>query len=103
MVVEQGEARENEAHSFKQLLRSYAECFNRENARRTLGSAIPICAQQLTGLSFLNNYASLFFRQIGFSNAFLVTTIMSTYFVGPWSHLFLTRMQLQSPSSRRHV
>lgn len=38
---------------------------------------IPICAQQLTGLAFLNVYASLFFRQSGFDNAFLITTILS--------------------------
>ncbi|KAM0325873.1 hypothetical protein ACHAQA_007176 [Verticillium albo-atrum] len=77
VIEEQGADKETEAHSFKQLTRSYAECFNRQNLRRTIGSTVPICAQQLTGLSFLNNYASLFFRQIGFSNAFLVTTIMT--------------------------
>jgi hypothetical protein len=64
-------------HSFKQLLRSYGECFRGPNARRTLGAALPACAQQLTGLSFLSTYASLFFKQSGFSNAFLITTILS--------------------------
>lgn len=62
---------------FRQLIRSYIECFKGPNALRTLGAALPVCAQQLTGLSFLNTYASLFFKQSGFSNAFLVTTILS--------------------------
>jgi hypothetical protein len=30
--------------SFKQLLRSYVECFKGPNARRTLGAALPVCA-----------------------------------------------------------
>ncbi|KAH6672695.1 general substrate transporter [Plectosphaerella plurivora] len=47
----------------KQILYSYVQCFQRQNARRTLGAALPVCAQQLTGLAFLNGYASLFFRQ----------------------------------------
>lgn len=63
--------------SFKQLIHSYVQCFKGHNARRTLGAALPVCAQQLTGLSFLNTYASLFFRQSGFRNAFLITTILS--------------------------
>lgn len=58
-------------------MRSYAECFKGPNALRTLGSALPVCAQQLTGLSFLNTYASLFFKQSGFTNPFLITTILS--------------------------
>ncbi len=62
--------------SFKSLIRSYIACFQGPNARRTLGAALPACAQQLTGLSFLSTYASLFFKQSGFSNAFLVTTIL---------------------------
>jgi hypothetical protein len=66
-----------ENNSFRELLHSYAECFKGTNARRTLGAALPICAQQLTGLSFLNTYASLFFKQSGFKNAFLITTILS--------------------------
>jgi MFS transporter, SP family, sugar:H+ symporter len=70
-------ARRLDDHSFKQLLCSYVECFKGPNARRTLGAALPVCAQQLTGLSFLNTYSSLFFKQSGFSNAFLVTTILS--------------------------
>ncbi|KAF9878618.1 hypothetical protein CkaCkLH20_04110 [Colletotrichum karsti] len=60
----------------KQVLLSFAECFNRSNVRRTLGAALPGCAQQLAGLSFLNTYASLFFKQSGFSNAFQITTIL---------------------------
>ncbi|KAI9162757.1 substrate transporter [Paramyrothecium foliicola] len=61
----------------KEVLQSYAQCFHRQNARRTLGAALPVCAQQLTGLAFLNGYASLFFRQSGFDDAFLITTIMT--------------------------
>jgi hypothetical protein len=63
--------------STRQLLQSYIECFKGKNALRTLGATLPICSQQLTGLSFLNTYASLFFRQSGFTNAFLITTILS--------------------------
>ncbi|KAM5343421.1 hypothetical protein ACJ41O_011958 [Fusarium nematophilum] len=62
--------------TFKELIRSYLECFQRANVRRTLGAALPGCAQQLAGLSFLNTYASLFFKQSGFNNAFLITTVM---------------------------
>ncbi|OAL44872.1 MFS general substrate transporter [Pyrenochaeta sp. DS3sAY3a] len=62
--------------TFKELVGSYLECFQRANIRRTLGSTLPVCAQQLAGLSFLNTYASLFFKQSGFTNAFLITTIM---------------------------
>ena len=62
--------------TFKDLVRSYVECFQRANIRRTVGAALPGCAQQLAGLSFLNTYASLFFKQSGFNNAFLITTIM---------------------------
>lgn len=76
-------------HSFKQLLRSYGECFRGPNARRTLGAALPACAQQLTGLSFLSTYASLFFKQSGFSNAFLITTILSML-QAPFSRNLLT-------------
>lgn len=65
-------------NGFRALLRSYRECFKGPNARRTLGAALPACSQQLTGLSFLSTYASLFFKQSGFSNAFLITTILST-------------------------
>lgn len=63
--------------SFKQLLLSYVECCKGTNARRTLASALPACAQQLTGLAFLGTYASLFFKQSGFTNPFLITTILS--------------------------
>ncbi|KAM5345993.1 hypothetical protein ACJ41O_011854 [Fusarium nematophilum] len=76
------EQREHEAladrnSGFKKLMRSYIQCFQRSNARRTLGAALPVCAQQLTGLAFLNGYASLFFRQSGFDDAFLITTILT--------------------------
>lgn len=68
-----------EDSGFKQLLRSYMECFQGRNTLRTLGAALPVCAQQLTGLSFLNTYASLFFRQNGFTDPFLITTILSKF------------------------
>lgn len=79
IVLEQGHDNETKPNNWKDLVQSYIDCFRRENIRRTLGSTIPICAQQLTGLAFLNVYASLFFRQSGFDNAFLITTIMSKY------------------------
>lgn len=63
--------------SWRELLWSYLECFRGNNFKRTLGSALPACAQQLTGLSFLKTYGSLFFRQAGFSNPFLITTVIS--------------------------
>ncbi|KAM0278153.1 hypothetical protein ACHAQH_005351 [Verticillium albo-atrum] len=68
---------EDGSRSWKDLARSYVECFRRQNARRTLGSALPACAQQLTGLSFLSTYASLFFRQAGFDDPFLITTVLT--------------------------
>lgn len=58
------------------VLCSCLDCFRGPDLCRTLGSTLPICAQQLTGLAFLNTYASLFFKQSGFTNTFLVTTIM---------------------------
>lgn len=63
--------------NFKQLIMSYVECCKGINAKRTLASALPACSQQLTGLAFLGTYASLFFKQSGFSNPFLITTIFS--------------------------
>lgn len=63
----------------KQILKPYAECFNRTNIRRTVGASLPACAQQLSGLAFLNTYASVFFKQCGFENAFLVVTVMCKY------------------------
>lgn len=62
--------------SFTEILKSYVECFRGMNFRRTLGAALPCCTQQLSGLSFLNVYGSLFFKQSGFSNSFLITTIL---------------------------
>ncbi|KAK8850771.1 hypothetical protein IAR55_004691 [Kwoniella newhampshirensis] len=62
---------------WKETMRSYAACFDKDNWRRTLGSTLPACMQQLVGLAFLNNYASLFFKQSGFANAFLITTIIT--------------------------
>lgn len=63
--------------TWRQLMRSYVDCFTGVNAKRTLGAALPVCAQQLTGLSFLKTYASLFFRQAGFDDPFLITTVIS--------------------------
>jgi MFS transporter, SP family, sugar:H+ symporter len=78
-ILEQRKRRQitEEKMGWKQLLRSYVDCFKGVNARRTLGAAIPACAQQLTGLSFLKTYSSLFFRQAGFSDPFLITTVLS--------------------------
>lgn len=57
--------------------------------------------QQLTGLAFLNTYASLFFKQSGFNNAFLVTAIMGkTAFIFEWfSATLLTFETSPQPSS----
>ncbi|KAG4436677.1 hypothetical protein IFR05_007856 [Cadophora sp. M221] len=79
VIRERQEAEELGLHvkGWRPLLRSYMECFKGTNAVRTLGAALPVCAQQLTGLSFLNTYASLFFRQSGFNDPFLITTILS--------------------------
>lgn len=62
---------------WKGLAKSYIQCFKGVNAKRTLGAAAPVCAQQLTGLSFLKTYSSLFFRQAGFDDPFLITTVTS--------------------------
>jgi len=84
IIRERQEAEELGLHTKgrKALLRSYLECFKGTNAVRTLGAAAPICAQQLTGLSFLNTYASLFFRQSGFTDPFLITTILTVIALG---------------------
>ncbi|KAH7361326.1 sugar transporter [Pyrenochaeta sp. MPI-SDFR-AT-0127] len=74
---EQQNSEETDPGHFSGIVRSYIDCFRGPDLWRTLGSTLPICAQQLTGLAFLNTYASLFFKQSGFSNAFLVTTIMA--------------------------
>lgn len=76
ILEEQHLSDETGPNNISGVLRSYLDCFRGPNLRRTLGSTLPICAQQLTGLAFLNTYASLFFKQSGFTNAFLVTTIM---------------------------
>ncbi|KFY81283.1 hypothetical protein V500_11544 [Pseudogymnoascus sp. VKM F-4518 (FW-2643)] len=77
-------------HDFKQLIRSYVECLRGTNARRTFASALPACAQQLTGLAFLGTYASLFFKQSGFSNPFLITTIFTVIAIGTYIVTMLT-------------
>ena len=64
-------------NTWKQLASSYVECFKGVNAKRTLGAALPVCAQQLTGLSFLKTYGSLFFREAGFDDPFLITTVLT--------------------------
>lgn len=76
ILEEQHLSDEVSPHNISRVLRSYLDCFRGPDLRRTLGSTLPICAQQLTGLAFLNTYASLFFKQSGFTKAFLVTTIM---------------------------
>ena len=73
---EEEESLETSPQNWRALLRSYVDCFRGPDLLRTLGSTLPICSQQLTGLAFLNTYASLFFKQSGFDNAFLITTIM---------------------------
>ncbi|WVQ84236.1 hypothetical protein IAT38_006388 [Cryptococcus sp. DSM 104549] len=65
-----------EDQSFRSILRSYAECFKGTNLKRTIAAALPASCQQLTGLAFLSGYASLFFREAGFSNAFEITSIL---------------------------
>lgn len=82
LLEEKQRNKENEMKGLRNIIHMYMECFRRENLRRTIGASAPICAQQLTGLSFLSTYASLFFRQSGFDNAFLITTILSEYW--PW-------------------
>lgn len=81
-ILEQRRRQEDDAgaqstQSWNKLLKSYVECFQGVNAKRTLGAALPACAQQLTGLSFLKTYASLFFREAGFDDPFLITTILT--------------------------
>lgn len=76
ILQEQAQFAELDPGSFKGIVQSYLDCFKGSDLMRTLGSTLPICAQQLTGLAFLNTYASLFFKQSGFTNAFLITTIM---------------------------
>lgn len=76
ILEEQARSIELEPGSFKGVIQSYLDCFKGPDFMRTLGSTLPICAQQLTGLAFLNTYAILFFKQSGFTNAFLITTIM---------------------------
>ncbi|PVH79891.1 MFS general substrate transporter [Cadophora sp. DSE1049] len=78
-ILEERQAMEaiGNKRGFRNVMRSYAECFKGSNAKRTLGAALPVCSQQLTGLSFLNTYASLFFRQSGFTDPFLITTILT--------------------------
>lgn len=66
-----------DSKNFADIVRTYIACFRGTNLLRTVGAALPACSQQLTGLAFLNTYASLFFKQSGFTNAFLITTILA--------------------------
>ncbi|KAM9875955.1 hypothetical protein VD0002_g7282 [Verticillium dahliae] len=75
--LEQDDGSSSSRKGWRELTDSYVACFRGPNARRTLGSALPACAQQLTGLSFLSTYASLFFRQAGFADPFLITTVLT--------------------------
>lgn len=65
-----------DSNNLADVVRTYVACFKGTNLLRTVGAALPACSQQLTGLAFLNTYASLFFKQSGFTNAFLITTIL---------------------------
>ena len=81
-IIEQRRRRQElgeDSKGWKKVMLSYAECFKGVNAKRTLGAAGPVCAQQLTGLSFLKTYSSLFFRQAGFADPFLITTVQSMF------------------------
>ncbi|OWZ61036.1 hypothetical protein AYX15_06740 [Cryptococcus neoformans] len=62
--------------SWRSILRSYVECFRGSNLKRTIAASLPASCQQLTGLAFLSGYASLFFREAGFTNAFEITSIL---------------------------
>ncbi|KAF1955372.1 MFS general substrate transporter [Byssothecium circinans] len=77
ILEEQHTSEDTDTGGFRGVIRSYIDCFKGSDLMRTLGSTLPICAQQLTGLSFLDTYASLFFKQSGFNNAFLITIIMA--------------------------
>ncbi|RSM15147.1 hypothetical protein CDV31_005081 [Fusarium ambrosium] len=76
-ILEERNQREEHGQSFADIISTYLACFKGSNARRTLGAALPACTQQLTGLSFLNTYASLFFKQSGFNDPFLISTILT--------------------------
>ncbi|RTE77765.1 hypothetical protein BHE90_007770 [Fusarium euwallaceae] len=76
-ILEERSQREENGQSFADIISTYLACFKGSNARRTLGAALPACTQQLTGLSFLNTYASLFFKQSGFNDPFLISTILT--------------------------
>ncbi|KAK6909183.1 sugar transporter [Kwoniella mangroviensis CBS 8886] len=65
-----------EEHDWRGVLRSYVECFKGSNFKRTIAASLPASCQQLTGLAFLSGYASLFFKEAGFTNAFEITSIL---------------------------
>ncbi|OCF35836.1 sugar transporter [Kwoniella heveanensis BCC8398] len=62
--------------NWRQILRSYGECFQGCNWKRTIAASLPASIQQLTGLAFLSVYSSLFFRELGFTDAFEITSII---------------------------
>lgn len=62
--------------SWRSILKSYVECFRGPNLKQTIAASLPASCQQLTGLAFLSGYASLFFREAGFTNAFEITSIL---------------------------
>ncbi|WRT68753.1 uncharacterized protein IL334_005733 [Kwoniella shivajii] len=79
IIAEERERREAEGMidgNWRTLLKSYGDCFKGTNLKRTIASSLPASVQQLTGLAFLSGYASLFFQQSGFTNAFEITTIL---------------------------
>ncbi|EED19746.1 sugar transporter, putative [Talaromyces stipitatus ATCC 10500] len=56
---------------------SYAECFKGTELCRTLIASVIAAGGQLMGVGFIGAYSTYFFDVIGFSNAFLVTVIVS--------------------------
>ncbi|WWC91994.1 uncharacterized protein L201_006948 [Kwoniella dendrophila CBS 6074] len=63
-------------NNWRAILRSYVECFRGTNWKRTIAASLGGSLQQLTGLAFLSGYASLFFKEAGFTNAFEITSIL---------------------------
>ena len=102
LIEEKHKDKEDKVRGFRNIIDLYLMCFRHGNLKRTIGAAAPICAQQLTGLSFLSTYASLFFRQSGFDNAFLITTIMSEYWHrnGPCRYVCSHSYRLYCPCGR---
>ncbi|RPA99055.1 sugar transporter [Choiromyces venosus 120613-1] len=51
---------------------SWADCFKTTNRRRTLLAVLIQVMQQLTGVSFIFNYGTVFFSQIGVGGPFII-------------------------------